>query len=212
VKDRAARGRMLDEAAEAIGVLHRATATTVPGDLSLAERWVDEHLSELVAHSGSQRSLASRFECLRDELHEALAGHSFSAGWIHGDYWLGNVLFAGEPLVPDGIVDWDAAGPIELPSHDLLHLVLYTRRLVTGQELGQILTGQLSGGSWSPEERRVLEGHGAWRQDGSLSDRHALLLYWLRHAALHARQQRPPVGYRYRLWERRNVHSVLAAL
>ena len=45
-----------------------------------------------------------------------------------------------------------------------------------------------------------------------LSDRHALLLYWLRHAALHTRQQRAPVGYRYRLWERRNLHPVLAAL
>src|SRR2546430_10380749 len=96
--------------------------------------------------------------------------------------------------------------------HDLLHLMLYTGRLVTGQELGQIVAGQLSGGSWSPEEHRMFDAYGAWRHDGSLSDRHALLLYWLRHAALHARQQRAPVGYRYRLWERRNLHPVLAAL
>jgi hypothetical protein len=37
-----------------------------------------------------------------------------------------------------------------------------------------------------------------------------LLLYWLRHVALHARQQSQQVGYRYRLWERRNVEPVLA--
>jgi aminoglycoside phosphotransferase (APT) family kinase protein len=211
-KDPAARGRMLEQAAETIQVVHRATATTVPGDLALTKRWIDAHLGELLHHGRPSRSLASRFERLRHELHDALAGHTFSAGWIHGDYWLGNILFSGEVSRPDGIVDWDAAGPVELPMHDLLHLVLYTRRLVTGQDLGQIVTGQLSGGSWSQEERRLLEDHGAWCHDGSLSERHALLLYWLRHAALHARQQEPPVGYRYRLWERRNVHPVLAAL
>ena len=43
-----------------------------------------------------------------------------------------------------------------------------------------------------------------------MSDRHALLLYWLRHAATHARQQDRGDAYRYRLWERRNVCSVVA--
>lgn len=212
VKHGAARGRMQETAAETIHVLHRTTATTVLGDFGLARRWVDAHLGELLRHGGRRKPLAPGLERLRDELHDALGGGTFSAGWIHGDYWLGNLLFSGEPSTPAGIVDWDAAAPIELPLHDLLHLLLYTRRLVTGEELGQIVRRQLSGGAWSSQERRLLDRYGAWRHDGSLSDRHALLLYWLRHVALHARQQRPPVGYRYRLWERRNVDPVLAAL
>jgi Phosphotransferase enzyme family len=203
---------MQETAAETIHVLHRSTATTVLGDFGLAGRWVDAHLDELSRHGGRNKPLAGGLERLRDELCDALEGITFSAAWIHGDYWLGNLLFSGEPSTPAGIVDWDAAAPIELPLHDLLHLLLYTRRLVTGEELGQIVRRQLSGGAWSSQERRLLDRYGAWRHDGSLSDRHALLLYWLRHVALHARQQRPPVGYRYRLWERRNVDPVLAAL
>ncbi|MCW3047698.1 MAG: hypothetical protein JWO74_1982 [Solirubrobacterales bacterium] len=212
VQHGAARERMLDTAAEAIHVLHRTTATTVLGDAGLARRWVDEPLDELLRHGGRRKSLAPGLERLRDELHDALGGGTLSAAWIHGDYWLGNLLFSGERSTPAGIVDWDGAAPLELPLHDLLHLLLYTRRLVTGAELGQIVHQQLSGRAWSSQERRLLDRYGAWRQDGSLSDRQALLLYWLRHVALHARQHPAPAPYRYRIWERRNVDPVLEAL
>jgi aminoglycoside phosphotransferase (APT) family kinase protein len=212
VKHGAARERMLEMAAETIQVLHRTTATTVLGDDGLARRWVDEPLDELLRHGGRRRSLAPGLERVRAELHDALGGRALTAAWIHGDYWLGNLLFSDERSAPAGIVDWDRAAPLELPLHDLLHLLLYTRRLVSGEELGQIIRRQLCGGAWSAQERRLLDRYGAWRHDGSLSDRHALLLYWLRHVALHARQEPQPAGYRYRIWERRNVHPVLAAL
>jgi hypothetical protein len=212
VRHDAARVRMLETAAEAIGVLHRTTATAVRGDAGLARRCVDEPLDELLRHGGRRRSPAPGLERLRDELHDALRGGTFSAAWIHGDYWLGNLLFADGRSAPAGIVDWDGAAPLELPLHDLLHLLLYTRRLVSGEQLGQIIRRQLSGGGWSSHERRLLDRYGAWRHDGSLTDRHALLLYWLRHVALHARQHPAPAGYRYRMWERRNVDPVLAAL
>jgi aminoglycoside phosphotransferase (APT) family kinase protein len=212
VKHGAARARIHETAAEAIHFLHRTTATPVPGDFGLARRWVDAHLDELSRHGGRLKPLAPGLERLRGELYEAVAAGTFSAAWIHGDYWLGNLLFSNEPSAPAGIVDWDGATPIELPLQDLLHLLLYTRRLVTGEELGQIVRRQLSGAAWSSQERRLLDRYGAWCHDGSLSDRHALLLYWLRHVALHARQQSPRAGYRYRLWERRNVEAVLAAL
>jgi aminoglycoside phosphotransferase (APT) family kinase protein len=210
-----ARRQLLSTAAETIDLLHRRTATTVSGGPTLAERWVEVHLQELLRHLGRRSSLTHRLERLRHELHEALAGGTFSAGWIHGDYWLGNLLFdAGESITrsPTGIVDWEASAALELALHDVLHLVLYTRRLLTGLELGHIVRDLLRGGDWSSEERVLLDRHGGWRHDRSLSERHALLLYWLRHTAVHARQQSAPVGYRYRLWEHRNVLPVLAAL
>lgn len=212
VRDGAARAQMLETAAATIHVLHRTTATKMSGDLGLASRWIDAHVDELSRRGGRRRSLARGLGRLRRELNDALSGATLDAGWIHGDYWLGNLLFAGETATLAGIADWDAAAPRELPLHDLLHLLLYTRRLVTGEELGQIVRRQLSSGAWSPQERVLLDRYGAWRHGGSLSDRHALLLYWLRHAALHARQQGAGAGYRYRLWQRRNVDPVLAAL
>jgi hypothetical protein len=208
-----ARRRMLDMAAEVVDVLHRATATTVRGNAG--ELWVDVHLSELARHAARRWPPASSLELLREELHDALAGRTFSASRIHGDYWPGNVIWGAVDkthAAPVGIVDWEASAPLELPIHDILHLVLYTRRLVTGGELGHILRDQLRGAQWSEHERVLLDRFGGWGRCGSLTERHCLLLYWLRHVAMHARQQSSPVGYRYRVWEQRNLLPVLTSL
>jgi aminoglycoside phosphotransferase (APT) family kinase protein len=210
LKDEAMRLRLQAAAADTIHFLHRTTARTVAGNSGLAERWIDGPLRDLARH-GLRRPFAYRLERLRDELHSAVSRCALSTSQIHGDYWLGNLLFAGDESAA-GIVDWGAGAPSELPIHDVLHLLLYTRRLVSGEELGKIVRRQLTAGEWPASERRLLERYGAWCHDGSLSDRHALLLYWLRQVALHARQQARPAGYRYRLWEMRNVYSVVAAL
>jgi aminoglycoside phosphotransferase (APT) family kinase protein len=202
---------LLSAAAETIAVLHDTTATTVGGGPDVVERWVDAPLRELLRHALRGRRLIKRLDLLREELQAALGAGKLRVAWIHGDYWLGNLLFSGTGS-PTGIVDWEAAAPLELPLHDLLHLLLYTRRLATGRELGELLSDQLKKQRWSVEERAFLERQRAWQARGSLSERHVLLLYWLRHAAVHARQQRSPVGYRYRLWERRNVLPVLESL
>jgi aminoglycoside phosphotransferase (APT) family kinase protein len=213
VRDEATPTPVLESAAEAIHFLHRTTATAASCDSSLGERWIDAPLDDLARNSARcYPRFASRLERLRAELHGAVRGRPFATSWIHGDYWLGNLLLSPGGSTIEGIVDWDAAAPGELAIHDVLHLLFYTRRMRTGQELGQLVRRQLRGGGWSPEERRLLDRYGAWCHDGSLSGRHAVLLYWLRHAAFHTRQQGRPRNYRHRLWEIRNVHSVLSAL
>ena len=203
--------QLLSAATDTIAVLHEITATTVTGGEELAQRWVDAPLGELLRRAGRGPRFADRLEQLRDELHGALASGSFFAAWIHGDYWLGNLLF-DHSFSPTGIVDWEAASPLELPLHDVLHLLLYTRRLASGRELGQLLRDQLVQPRWSAAERTLLERQPAWEARGGLTERHVLLLYWLRHAAVHARQHASRVGRRYRLWEHRNVLPVLASL
>jgi hypothetical protein len=94
----------------------------------------------------------------------------------------------------------------------VLHLLVSTRREATGEQLGTIVRDQLTEWSWPPRERRLLDRYATWRHDGSLSDRHALLLYWLRQVAMNARQRSRVGGLRYRVWETRNVYAVLAAL
>ena len=95
VRDGAARAQMLETAAATIHVLHRTTATKMSGDLGLASRWIDAHVDELSRRGGRRRSLARGLGRLRRELNDALSGATLDAGWIHGDYWLGNLLFAG---------------------------------------------------------------------------------------------------------------------
>jgi hypothetical protein len=203
-------GRWQRAAAEAIHVLHSTTAGPVALDDGRADRWVDAPLRVLWPRRPRSGWLRSRVEYLRHELHRAIAGRRLRTGWVHGDFWLGNLLVS-TPAGVRGIVDWDAASCGELAVRDVMHLLLYTRRMATGQQLGRIVGDLLQGEPWSDEERRLLERYASWCHEGALSDRHALLLCWLRQAASHSRQQRRR-DLRYRLWETRNVHRVLAAL
>lgn len=202
---------LLASAADAIAALHAATATALKVDSAVLDRWVDGPLRELARPGLTAPPV---LEHLREELHEALGGRRFSVGWIHGDYWLGNLLVspaASGPVV-SGIVDWEAAAPGELPLHDLLHLTLSTRRLRTGAELGHIVRDRLLDREWPVEERLLLERRPSCDETDPLSPRHALLLYWLRHLALHVRQQGPAPGWRFRWWQQRNVLPVLELL
>lgn len=205
---------MLVAAAAAINVLHRVTSQSVRVDRELAERWVDVNVRELAGRA-TRTSCRRRLGDLRGELHRALVGKTLWAARIHGDFWPGNILLEGSDVGLDsvvGIVDWDASGPVDLPLHDLFHLLLSTRCLLTGRELGQVVREHLVGRGWKPPELALLEHYHGWPPAESLSHRHALLLYWLRHAALHAGQQNLRPGWRYRVWEHRNVLPVLSLL
>jgi thiamine kinase-like enzyme len=205
------RRHALESAAETIHVLHRTTASMVEVDEAVAAQWIDAPANDLLGH-GAARGLGSQVGALRDELRAALVGRSLCAGWIHGDYWLGNLLFEAGKARPRGIVDWDAAGEPALPAIDVIHLLLYARRLITGRELGEIIAEILGGQGWPEEERRLLDRYQSWCHGDSLSERHQLLLCWLRHVAHHARQQGDERTLGYRRWESRNVRPVLASL
>jgi hypothetical protein len=211
LRDPASRRRLLASAAETIHVLHLATASAIAVDERLAERWVDGPVGDLLAH-GAARGLESAVQAMRDELHASVVGRSVLAGSIHGDYWLGNVHFGEDEARPLGILDWDAAGAPELPVIDVLHLVLYTRRLITGRDFGEVVAEAMRVGGWSDEERGLLDRYGTWSHRDSLSERELLLLCWLRHAAHHAAQQDDRESSRYLRWQSRNVRPVLTAL
>jgi aminoglycoside phosphotransferase (APT) family kinase protein len=211
LRDETSRRPLLEAAAATIHVLHRATASAVEVDDRLAAGWVDAPANDLLVY-GAARGLESQLGALRDELRAALVGRSLSPSWIHGDYWFGNLLFEVGEARPRGIVDWDAAGEPALPVIDVLHLLLYTRRLITGQELGEIVAEALRGRGWGEGERDVLDRYGTWCHAGSVSERQLLLLGWLRHVAHHARQQGNDRRPSYRRWQSWNVRPVLASL
>jgi hypothetical protein len=206
--------RLEAAAVSAIDAIHRATARPqVVGD-ELLRRWVDEPLAVVRRVCARMPGVTrpSRLTELRDILREELSGRAVQTSWIHGDFWAGNLLadVAGNVT---GIVDWDLAAGEELPSHDHVHLRLYRRLTLTGEELGGIVC-ELADPShhWTDEESAALEAS-AWAfPDGLPSGRALVLLYWLRHVAAISVQQRSYVTHSIRVWELRNVHRVLRCL
>jgi aminoglycoside phosphotransferase (APT) family kinase protein len=207
----ATRPRTLEAAAEAIGVLHARSAREAAVDDAAIARWVDEPVRTILAGS---RTLAGAWgddlRRLAGDVTSALHGQVVPVTWIHGDAWAGNLLAEPGDAALTGIVDWDAAAADALPLHDVLHGLLFARRVTSGRQLGQIVRDQLRGPDWDRAERGALSRYGdAWA--AGLSHRHALALYWLRQMALHADQQGSRAGVRHGLWDYRNVRPVVAA-
>jgi aminoglycoside phosphotransferase (APT) family kinase protein len=176
---------MQANAAAAIGELHRLTAERVRVDSLMLERWVDEPVRILsrarlaVGDHDPRATIVS----LRRRLIAGLDGREMQVSWIHGDYWRANLLFAADGMTPTGIVDWDRAGPAELPWHDLFHLLMFARREVNGPVAPEIIALLRGQSIWLEEESAILEIARRRLPDDGIADDVMALLYWLRQTA-----------------------------
>jgi hypothetical protein len=185
LSDPQARTRVQAAAAHAAHELHQRTGEWIAVDTTLLRRWIDEPLALLrQTHKGIfPREFGTRsWDTLRDELYSALAGEHWIS-WIHGDLWPGNILIDPATVALVGFIDWDRAAAHELPLHDTLHLLLFTRKLVHQHGPADILDALGSGITWTPEERSILDSVEQHSTDHSLSERVSVLLYWLRQTA-----------------------------
>jgi aminoglycoside phosphotransferase len=206
------RRRLLPEALAAIAELHARTAVVRPVDDADLDAWIDEpaaRLGRLIGRGGGRLPV---LETLRNDLRSALHGRPLPIGWIHGDYWPGNLLVDTAAGTVTGIVDWDQAAAEQLALHDILHLALYSRRIAGGGELGEVIRHALR----RPDE---LERWLAELQPGGDSPvavgwlgedrRRTVLLYWLHHVGSFAEAGGHADSP---FWIRHNVEAVLEAL
>ncbi|UCF98446.1 MAG: phosphotransferase, partial [Spirochaetaceae bacterium] len=211
--DPANRSRMQMAAALTIGELHRRTGVPVVVDRDRLMRWIDKPLSSLKTmvtaylHNDGTEEAVDR---LQTELHSALAGRSLTAGWVHGDFVPGNLLFTPDGASVTGIVDWDLASPEDIPQLDLTWFLIATRMAVEKRELGDVLRDLLERLEWRADEQQLLEtARGRLTGDG-LDSRSALLLCWLRHVTgMIYKSNRYAT---HRLWVAKNVVGVLSAI
>jgi phosphotransferase family enzyme len=208
--------QLLTRAAQTIGELHRQTAAPVLTDRHALRRWVEEPLRTIARALNRARGSSrytSTIESLETELEQAFAGRILSVGWVHGDYWLGNVLIRPETGEITGIIDWDRAAPGELPAHDVLHMLLVRRmfaRPPSHQFFGEAVASFLSGAGWTMHERQVLAvADLPFGADDRAGQQLLVLLCWIRRVVVDLRSvDTPPSGS----WIERNIEAVLALL
>lgn len=202
---------LLAHASEVIGEMHRQTMTTAVVGPALLGRWVDEparSIRRALAPLKTGRAYGEALDRLAAQLRESLVGQVLPVGWIHGDFWPGNLLV--DPMgVVTGIVDWDRADAEQLRLHDLLHLLLYTRKLLEGVEPGRLVRSALRDPGWSPDEEAILGSGDRSFLTSARERRTLILLYWLRFAA--ATLQQSDYFARNPRWVRENVDLVLGA-
>jgi O-antigen/teichoic acid export membrane protein len=199
-----ARERALAAIVRGVAPLYTAT-TVLDADSALVSALAGERIDSISRAAGERHRLA--LEDVRRELAGALEGKRLPAARGHGDLWLGNALLAPDGDELTGLLDWEASARVDLPATEIAHLVLSSRSLASGRELGQVARRLIEGRErLSPFERRLIAPYAG---DDPLPDRVLLLLAWVQHCAmrlgqgdLHARER----------WLRRNVTPVLAAV
>jgi aminoglycoside phosphotransferase (APT) family kinase protein len=196
-----------------IGELHQATAQEMTVDHETLEVWLGAPLRTITALLRPiplplPRDALNR---LVVKVQRDLLGKSVKVSWIHGDFWAGNLLIDGVSRAITGVIDWDLAAFPELPVHDVLQMLLLSRTLARRESLGQIVAGLLNGGSWTINERKLLET-AVWASTDDVAQSTLLLLYWLRYIAAIGQQQEQYVDHSVLIWRLRNVYPVLRAL
>ncbi|MCH7584944.1 MAG: phosphotransferase [Acidobacteria bacterium] len=201
---------LLITASRAIAELHYATGSRTELGSEEVARLVDLRLDTALGDGRLRvgRRQLRALDRVRSELRSAMVGKRVPVSWIHGDYWLGNVV-VGPMGDLCGIIDWDEMQLVGLPSIDIMHLVLTTRALVEDLELGSVVLAALDDGSLSDAEAEVIG-----QVDPDASDRMQwrtlVLLTWLHHVTSSAHRWNGRSG-RW-LWTERNVDEVLGAL
>jgi Phosphotransferase enzyme family len=211
VRDEVVRRCLLPVATAAIAELHARTATATRIDDAILDRWIDGPTEAIVRTLERRRTggpeIRAGLDVLRRELRAGLLGRDASIGWIHGDYWPGNILADSHGTRITGMVDWNQASDEQLALHDPLHLILLTRWLVAGCEVGDTVCALLSDDCVDAVERSVLAAGGippsTWQQER----RQMVLLAWLHHVVYAS-----PVNAAKRRWVRVNVTRVLERL
>lgn len=205
------RVELLCQAARMIRGLHERTGIGVMADTDAFRCWVSAPLVRLRRvgeEAPGTRDWSGALASMEEELHETMVGRIVWRSWIHGDFWLGNVLMQPSQGVT-GLVDWDRAGPAELAFQDVIHLLLVTRLFAhpTQTFFGEVVSGFLNGAVWTDEEQQVLsEADVPFPASDTRGQRALVLLCWIRRmlSDLDATDS-PPSD----LWIRRNIDVVL---
>lgn len=201
-----------------IADLHRSTGSTTKIEEDWISQWIDHPLESLDDLQSGLLSADQRREALglvREMLVGYLQHRKLLLGRTHGDLAPGNILFTSTGDEPEdyalsGLIDWDNSQDDGPGQYDLYHLLLATRVLRSGEDLGPVVRDVLKNG-WSDDERRLL-GEAA-TEEGEFTQsaqRPLILLTWINHLAANLNKSERYAKNRF--WIAANLDWVLIAL
>lgn len=203
---------MKQDAARLIRQLHLGTLRRRLVDEAVFTRLAGDDLTlmrQLAAGWPEAALLRQKLEQLDDLLRRQVGGRELPFSWTHGDFWPGNLLIQPVTGAISGVVDWDRASAEQIPLHDLLHLLAYTRKMQRRSELGEEIVAYLLPAAFDQYERSLVkEAIGQLDLPVTVEFFRAItLLYWLRFAATNL--SRYPAFQSDGRWLKNNVFLVL---
>ena len=178
------RERAMASAVTAITELHSRTASACVIDDAWLFDWIDRPI-DLVNRAAPwvipSGRVAATFEAIRRHERAAWAGRVVALGWSHGNFGPSSIHFSSDGARVTGIADWGLARGDAPAAFDLCHLVLTTRTLVSGKEIGEVVCDLLRNPCWNPDERCCFADQPLASSESEI--RMLVLLAWLHHIA-----------------------------
>lgn len=194
-------GAASSAALERMGRIHEATRSIEVVDAAVLAHWIDDPIA-VIRRGYGMPGAGAKLDRMVEVFHRAWLGREVAVGYVHGDFWPGNVLVGGgtDSLSVTGIIDWENACPRGLPDADLVHWWLTTQ---PGQ-IGDVVRAALE----DPEKLRAdLARLGARLPNGDLEIEHIVLLAWIMHVS--AGLERATTNKVSLVWVARNVSPVV---
>ncbi len=215
---------------EAMSCLHRSTSKLHPIDDDWLEEWIDQSVniiqqtSAVLISDGRRRAALANFQA---EQRSYWKGRAVQLGWGHGDYSLGNILFAAPPqdastppvaamrgaqqdVLVRGIIDWDQARADTPADFDNCYLAITALSFFSDRQIGQVVRDLLRSREREPSARAWLGQH-CLHSPNWMADQGALRamsgLVWIRHVA--ANLTKAPRYATNRFWIAANIDWVL---
>jgi len=193
-----------------LGDLRESTYHNVIADDMVHTWFLDPGVTvaALLRRHGHRRAAAGVAQWAND-IATSLRGTTCRVTLVHGDLWPGNILLGARGRL--GVIDWDQASFHDAPLHDALHLALHPIRAERRVDLGLLLKRLLVARDDDPDLSAALARSelGKSLQDTGISERDALVWYWLRHVD---RMTREPGHATNPRWISNNVVAVATTI
>lgn len=206
--DHRRRERALASAGTVITGLHRHTAVHSVIDETWLADWVDRPIGliERAAwHVPPSERRSAAFDAIRRNQRAAWAGRTLSLGWSHGNFNPANIRYGDDGARVTTIINWSQARPNAPAALDPCHLVLASRALVSGQEIGDVVCDLLREPYWRAEEERCFGERSEVTTE--LDIRALVLLAWLNCAAENSARSSAFIGRC--LWTASQIEQLL---
>jgi hypothetical protein len=193
-----------------LGELREATYHNVIADDMVPTWFLDPGatVAALLRRHGHRRAAAAVAEWA-DDAAGSLRGSTCRVSLVHGDLWPGNVLLGARGRL--GVIDWDQASFHDAPLHDALHLTFHPVRSERRVDLGLLIRRLLMGRDDDPDLAAAVarSGLGSLLPPTGMTERDALVWYWLRHVD---RMTREPGHATNPRWISNNVVAVATTI
>lgn len=184
-----------------MGKIHEATRRIEVVDATLLAHLIDEPIA-IIRRGYGMPGVGAKLDRIIEVFHRAWLGREVELGYVHGDFWPGNVLAedCAQDVCISGIIDWEDACRRGLPDTDLVHWWLSTQP----GEIGDVVRAALDD---SQKLRADFDRFGITLPNSDLEIEHIILLAWIMHVSSgFARATTNKVGL---VWIARNVSPIV---